>query len=652
MELKYQERILPMRQALCLISLLLFSFAVRAEEASGSVFPLGSIGGTASCRAKDPYLDVKTLTQDAPGAYGGLRAGDRIVAADGVAFGPAEENSSSYGKGPLEALGTALDRAEGGDGTLKLTVLRDGKKTDITLTVPKLGAYAATFPFDCPKSKAFYDDLCKHIAAAQGRDGGWGGGEVTSAYSALALMARRDAKYKTHVEKWANAIVGKFKKREDFPRGGCSNWGIAFNGIFLGEYYWSTKDKKVLPTLQLIVDELASRQTDKGLYGHSEQPVYGGNGLTVVGSAVLWCWGMARKCGVNVPHSNFDRLVAYLKTSCGHSRDGKEAFIGYNHTCVDIGQSIARTSHTVLGLTLAGVEEKWVGELGRHLTSHTYLTLECHAVACPGMGATIPAQTLSNPAGLRKHLDAWKWYFTLARKPDGNAGYIPSRGNIGGDSYLNFQNIMNATTALSLGAAEQNLCMHGRFLDIPGLAAHALSPRLQKMYDALLKKEITPGLVGQLESAAGTSANAEPADSESAAAAKMLAYVKTQVLQPALDAARKNLTDGDPYGASECLDGARKDYGKYITSLEAYQKLSEQLQTQQNRSLVATGSSLRTISAGLERAMKPANRLYGGRAQMQRLLRELEEFAEKQKDNIYGKRAQELLKKISSQPLT
>lgn len=647
-------------RVLCL-ALLWVAAVLGAEEKHDNVFPLGAIGGTADNQPKESQLKVRTLIEGAPGQYAGLRIGDRIVGVNGSAFGLSEENSANFGRGPLEMLGSALDAAEGGDGKLKLQVLRDGKKTDIEVNVPRLGAYGPKYPFDCPKSRALYDELCKRMAADQGRDGGWAGGEVTSAYSALALLARRDGKYMANVKRWAHHLAETHKSGDSFPKGGCSNWGIAFDGIFLGEYYWATKDEKVLPTLQVIVDELASRQAPTGLYYHGTDACYGGNGLSIVGSAVLWCWSMAGKCGVKVPADRFEKLVAYLRTSSGKSKPVEwpnmpgaavspsdtpaaknlpESFMGYNHTCIDIGQSIARTSHTVLALIISGTDKNWAEQMGRHLTSHTFYTLECHAVACMGMANTCPAQLLSNPAGYRRHMDAWKWYFALARNPDGSVGYIGSRGNIGGDSYLNYDNIMTATVALSLGAAEQNLYMHGKFLDIPGLATGTLSKPLQAAYDEMIAKRFSSGLIARLQGAAkGQNADAAPA-------AQMLEFINRSVLQPELSAAQKAFDLGDCYDAERKLQKLKENFGAYAVQLPDAVTLREKIQAPALAPVLAVGREYYKLVDDLERAQKPQSLQYGGISSAARVQAALKELAEKDKNGYYGKRAAELLKRL------
>ena len=85
-------------------------------------------------------------------------------------------------------------------GTLKMTIARAGKKQDVELKMRVLGAYGATAPFNCPKSKLIFEDACKVLAQEPLRDG------IMGSISALALLATGNAEYLPKVREFARRM--------------------------------------------------------------------------------------------------------------------------------------------------------------------------------------------------------------------------------------------------------------------------------------------------------------------------------------------------------------------------------------------------------------------------------------------------------------
>ena len=96
------------------------------------------------------------ITKVAPGspAEGVLQRGDVILGVNGKAF--------SYD--PRTEFGKALTQAEADTGRFSLLRWRDGKSERVTITLPVLGAYCATAPFNCAKSATILKRGCAAIA--------------------------------------------------------------------------------------------------------------------------------------------------------------------------------------------------------------------------------------------------------------------------------------------------------------------------------------------------------------------------------------------------------------------------------------------------------------------------------------------------------
>ena len=194
--------------------------------------------------------DIKIVKVE-PGspADGKIKPGDVLTAAGGIPF-----------KGQTrKQLAAAIDKAEA-TGTLTLT-RKDGSTVDLTL--PILGSYADTAPYDCPKTERIITRAADFIVQSKkfGREG--------FPIALLGLLATGEPKYiefvkqQVHAAKWASPDT---KLSVDTYARTAWNW--AYTGIFLGEYYLLTKDKYVLPALEAYTVALAKGRDAGGLWGH------------------------------------------------------------------------------------------------------------------------------------------------------------------------------------------------------------------------------------------------------------------------------------------------------------------------------------------------------------------------------------------------
>ena len=85
-----------------------------------------------------------------------LAVGDVILGVGGTPF--------SYD--PRTEFGKALTAAESeaGGGNLSLIRWRGGKTEAVVVNLPVLGAYSATAPYDCPKSRRILEQGCQALA--------------------------------------------------------------------------------------------------------------------------------------------------------------------------------------------------------------------------------------------------------------------------------------------------------------------------------------------------------------------------------------------------------------------------------------------------------------------------------------------------------
>lgn len=194
------------------------------------------------------------ITQVAPGspADGILKEGDVILGTGKTPF--------SYD--PRTEMGKALTAAETKEGEGKLPLLRwrDGKTETITLSLPVLGSYSSTAPYDCPKSTLIFKQGCKALAARmQAPD--YRENPITRSLNALALLASGEEEYLPIIRKevdWA----ASFSDRS------FQTWYYGYVISLLAEYTLATGDKSSLPDLKRLAMEAAEGQSLVGSWGH------------------------------------------------------------------------------------------------------------------------------------------------------------------------------------------------------------------------------------------------------------------------------------------------------------------------------------------------------------------------------------------------
>ena len=116
-------------------------------------------------------------------ADGVLRTDDVILGVNGKPF--ADDARKSFGR--------AIAAAEEGTGVLRLIRWREGQSANVELKLPVLGTYSDTAPYDCPKSKAIFEQGCRLIAKE-----GLKQADIPADFNALALLASGNAGISPH----------------------------------------------------------------------------------------------------------------------------------------------------------------------------------------------------------------------------------------------------------------------------------------------------------------------------------------------------------------------------------------------------------------------------------------------------------------------
>jgi hypothetical protein len=447
-------------------------------------YPLGVLDGTAIVHLGKPDFEVTKLNSGGAGAKGGLRVGDRIIAAGGRKFDEYDNDILSGGQGGPRGLGFALNDALG-TGLLKLTVLRGGSEEKLKIAVPRWGSLSDKWPMDdSDRVRIFREHACSYIndVLSAGKTTGYGGGadDFSKAAQGLALIASGNPRYNKTIRSLAERFAAS-------PDSG-SNWRSFYTGVFMSEYYLTTKDDSVLEWIQRTVDLLQSRMNENGYIGHGgafPAAMYGHDaGFNPVQSGCLWFMALAERCGAKVDKKLWNANAASLERS-----SGGDGAVGYSNWAHGGSDAHDRSAKTLLGLCVAQKRKKFRNNIAMYLDNHPGSLRESHAISVPGVMDTFLALYIHDQNSYHKLLNKWKWYFTLAEGPDHVGLYIGGKRNNGGDTYLKREYIFNSMLGVTLSAPKQILYEYGGIPNIPGVSPGSLSPELLRIIKSYRKQK-------------------------------------------------------------------------------------------------------------------------------------------------------------------
>lgn len=346
-------------------------------------------------------------------ADGVVQVGDVILGAGGHAFTDDARKS----------LAAAIQEAEkeSNGGVLVLTRWRGGQTEDVRLKLRVMGTYAATAPFDCPKSKKIFDEACT-VLEKEGLPANWHG-----AINGLALLATGNEEYKPRLAKLAREIAASAFKDE---RMGMGTWECSYRGMFLCEYFLVTGDEGVMPAIREITIALAKGQSMYGTFGHGfaaltpdgqlhgSIPPYGP--VNQAGLPANIAILMGRMCGVK--DAEIDPAV-----------ERASKFFGYfvDKGTIPYGEHEPWPYHdnngkSAMSAVLFGLQEKRVEEARffARMTVASYRSRECghtgqgFSYLWGALGANV-----GGPEALAAFFKEASWHFDLVRRCDGSFTY-------------------------------------------------------------------------------------------------------------------------------------------------------------------------------------------------------------------------------------
>ncbi len=400
--------------------------------------PTGARGWMYSNKLETSEARQVMVTTVEPGspADGVLEPGDVILGAGARLF----KND------PRTELGRAIGLAERTSGRLVLIRWRDGRRTRVAVKLPTLGRYAATAPFDCPKSAKILERGCEGLARTMAANPKKGT-PIERCYNALALLASGDPDYLPLVRQQVEAV----STYSDLERRSLHSWWYGPINLLMAEYVLATGDRTFMPELERITMEIVNGQSEVGSWGHrmvqpngrlSGYGMMNAPGLPMTISLVL-----AREAGVE----NAELDEAIEKTArLTRFYVGKGSIpYGDHHPWIETHDDNGKNGAAAVLFNLLGDAEATEYFSRMSVASHGNERDNGHTGNYFNMLWAMPGVALSGPEASGAWMEEFGWYYDLARRWDGTFRHQgPPQAKP--DSYRNW----DATGAMLLAYAQ------------------------------------------------------------------------------------------------------------------------------------------------------------------------------------------------------
>ncbi|MBL7133813.1 MAG: hypothetical protein ISS78_06925, partial [Phycisphaerae bacterium] len=360
-------------------------------------------------------MKIHNIEDGSPAAATGkLRAGQIIETINGRKLKDID---------PRIQLGEILAEAEATDGVMKFVVedAPDARAEEVVVKVPVLGAYAKTWPLDCPKSEKIVRGFADYLAKPESSRGFGGIGM-------LFLLSTGEDKDLQVVRKWARSVANRPHRYA---------WYLGYGGIPLCEYYLRTGDKEVLPGIQRWVNNAVKAQYLDGWAGRGGVPsvTYGMGHLNAAGTAVVTLLLLAKECGADVPdHALLGALVHFYRYAGrgGNPYGDGRPEVGF----VDNGKNgnLAFAMAAAAALTPDGENSVYAGARDVCAMTSFYTTsFMLHGHTGGGIGeiwrsAAMGLLREKGPKQYREFMDNRRWHYDLSRRFDGSFGILGGGG--------------------------------------------------------------------------------------------------------------------------------------------------------------------------------------------------------------------------------
>ncbi len=383
-------------------------------------------------------------------ADGILQVNDVILGVFGKPF--ADDARRSFGH--------AIAAAEEKTGILPLTIWREGKTSSVELKLQVLGAYSATAPYDCPKSKAIFEQGCRLI-----EERGFENADIPDHLNALALLASGDKKHHSTLGKYAKKVEESVQNEDTW------NWYIAYGNLFLSEYALATEKKSALSELKLVTMRGVKNQCMNGMWGHAPALANGHSegygGMNVIGLPMTISFVLAREAGVSDPA--LDKAIEKSATFLRYYVDKGAIPYGDHPPWGNAHDDNGKSSCAAVLFDVLGDHEATAFNSKMATAAYDHRE-QGHCGNFWNMLWAIPGASRSGPHATGAYLKEQAWYYDLSRNWKGAFVYQQIEAGDENNNYNDWD--LTGGYLLSFGLYQKSLHILGKKPSV----APALSP--------------------------------------------------------------------------------------------------------------------------------------------------------------------------------
>lgn len=422
----------------------------------------GLLGFDALTEHQQKVLTIMTVRPNSPAAAAGLMAGDAILSVSGF---PLAENDLNPGwewfsQSHESLLGRATEAAlRGQKSELVLGVLRDGQERAIPLKLPRTRAFSTMDPATDGEAAALLKDMLHYAKTKQHANGSWSNDIIRTCWSALALMATREAGNKENVKRAVDWSLAKYPKPENY--GNLGFWSGAYAGILYSEWYLATGDERVLPHLDALRDWAFNGKHTSAwnvpALGHGPSGLpYGQKALVAPACHLLVFEALAQRCGMK--SALFEMLMPYMEMAWSDPKEGGHGALGYNRSYKDTEEFWSRSGLFAIACQLRGQRSDMRDAMTMFMEKNHPWLRNTHAYGEPGAGWGLLGLNLARPQAFGTVLREYAWSFSLAWEPGYGLHFTTPHM---GAPYMGEDDLLNAVYPLVLQANKKTLTLTG-----------------------------------------------------------------------------------------------------------------------------------------------------------------------------------------------
>jgi hypothetical protein len=378
-------------------------------------------------------------------ADGVLRSKDVILGVNGKLF--TDDARKSFGH--------AITAAEEKTGVLPLIRWRKGQRANVEVKLSALGSYSDTTPYDCPKSKAIFEQGCRLIAKKGFDEELTEDNTIPNDLNALALLGSGKEEYRPMLAAYARKVAAALQPD-------VWTWFYGYGNLFLAEYVLATGDQSILPELKRTTMAVALGQSAVGTWGHGFAMPGGNLGgygcMNQPGVPLTIALVLARQAGVNDPV--VDRAIEKSSKFLRYYVNKGAIPYGDHQPGANVHEDNGKTSCAAVLFDLLGDRE--AASFYSRMATAAYDDREHgHCGIVWSMLWALPGASRCGSPATGAYLKEQGWYYDLARNWKGGFIYQRQPGKEGNDDEYGDWDVTGAYL-LSYGLPLKSLYLIGK----------------------------------------------------------------------------------------------------------------------------------------------------------------------------------------------